>query len=295
MDPCSQRVAGRSDLQILRSELGERVWSDLARLLDSACTRPEWILLSFRAGALADVLVLAAPSEFNLPLELIRLLGGLDRRNDYSFLLRQGIEKAKSLGVAELYCTVAEDSSDASSLLQAGFNRWRKVVWFESAGPVNLEVRGYRSTEAGNFTRSEIIALIGRTSERCSDSQIELYRQRLGGMKDAEMTLQMMESTRYEPRWWRVALSREGSIVGIIFPVVAFGEPTIGYIGVIPEHRGRNIASFLLSEAWSLMKRQGHSTLSAEVDQRNVAMHRVLTKSQFNRRSQRQEWRLELE
>ncbi len=295
MDLRIQRVASRSDLQVLRSELAERAWSELARLLDSACTRPEWILLGFRAGALADVLVLAAPSEFNLPLEMIRLVGGLDAGNDGTLLLQRGIDTAKSLGVAELYCTVAGDSSDASALAKAGFSRWRTIVRFESAGPVDPEVRGYRSTEAGNFTRSEIIALVEKTSARGSDSQIELYRRRLGGMADAEMTLQMMESTRYDPRWWRVALSGEGNAVGIIFPVVAFGEPTIGYIGVVPEHRGRNIASFLLSEAWSLMKRQGLSTFFADADERNVAMHRVLTKSRFNRQPQKQEWRLELE
>jgi GNAT superfamily N-acetyltransferase len=294
MDPSIQMVVRRSDLQVLRSALGERAWSDLARLLDSACTRPEWILLSFAAGALIEVLVLAAPSEFNLPLEIIRLVGSLDPRNDYSLLLQQGIDTAKSLGVAELYCTAAQDSSDTPALLKSGFSRWRMVVRFESAGPVDIEVPGYRSMEAGNFTRSEIITLIEKTSQRCGDSQIELYRQRLGGMADAEMTLQMMESVRYDPRWWRVALSGEGNGVGIIFPVIAFGEPTIGYVGVIPEHRGRNIALFLLSEAWSAMKQEGHSTLSAEADERNVAMQRVLTKSNFIRRSQRQEWRLEL-
>jgi GNAT superfamily N-acetyltransferase len=295
MDPSIQRVARRSDLRILRSKLGERAWSDLARLLDSACTRPEWILLSFGAGASVEVLVLAAPSEFNLPLEIIRLLGNLDARSDYSILLQQGIDIAKSLGVAELYSTVAEDSSDTSALIKVGFSRWRMVVRFESTDPVDFEVQGYQSTEVRNFTRSEIITLIEKTSQRCGDSQIELYRQRLGGMADAEMTLQMMESIGYDPRWWRVALTEEGDTVGIIFPVIAFGERTIGYIGVIPEYRGRNIALFLLSEAWSVMKKEGHSTLFAEADERNVAMHRVLTKSRFSCRFRKQEWKLELE
>jgi hypothetical protein len=125
MEARSRRVAGRSDLKILRSELEKRAWGHLARLLDSACTKAEWILLSFEAGALADVLVLAAPSEFNLPLEIVRLLGGLDPKNGHSFLLQQCVETAKLLGVTELYCTVAEDSFEASSLVQAGFCRWR--------------------------------------------------------------------------------------------------------------------------------------------------------------------------
>jgi ribosomal protein S18 acetylase RimI-like enzyme len=167
-------------------------------------------------------------------------------------------------------------------------------VRFESEGPVALPARGYGSIEAGNFTRSEIIDLVAKTSERCSDSQIELYRQRLGGMADAEMTLRMMESTRYDPRWWRVALCQEGNTVGIVFPVVAFGEATIGFVGIIPEHRGRNVATFLFSEAWSVIKQHGYASLSAEADERNVSMHRALTKSQFNRSSRKQEWRLEI-
>jgi hypothetical protein len=47
-------------------------------------------------------------------------------------------------------------------------------------------------------------------------------------------------------------------------------------------------------EAWSVMKQQGHSRLCADADERNVSMYRALTKSQFRRRWQKQEWRLEL-
>ena len=91
-----------------------------------------------------------------------------------------------------------------------------------------------------------------------------------------------------------MALAPEGNAVGIVLPVMAFGEPTVGFIGTVPEHRGRNIASFLLAEAWLVIKRQGHLTLSAEADERNVSMHRALTKSQFSRRSRQQEWRMEV-
>jgi len=287
-------MARQFDLQILRSELGEGARRHLTRLLDFACTKPEWILIRFEAGVVADVLVLAAPSKFNLPLEIIRLHGGLDAGIDSLRLFQRAIKNAKGLGVRELYCSVPEDAADASALSLAGFRRWRKVVRFESAGPIDLGVRNYRSAAVGKFARAEIIALIEKTSERCSDSQIEFYRQRLGGIADAEMTLRMMESTRYDHRWWRVALAPDGNTVGIIFPVVAFGEPTVGFIGIIPKYRGRNIASFLLTEAWSVMKHQGYSTLCAEADERSVSMHRALTKSQFNRETQKQEWRLDL-
>jgi GNAT superfamily N-acetyltransferase len=294
MKRCSYRFARQSDTQILRLELREEAWSRLSRLLEFSCTKPEWIFLGFEAEALASVLALAAPSEFNLPLEIIRLHGGADGRIDSLRLFQLAIEKARVLGARELYCAIPEDSAEAFVLSEARFRRWRKVVRFESAGPPDLGVRAYRSAEVGNFKRAEIIALIEKTSERCGDSQIQFYRQRLGGIADAEMTLQMMESAGYDRRWWRVALAPNGHNLGIIFPVVAFGEPTVGFIGVIPEYRGQNIASFLLFEAWSVMKHQGHSTLCAETDERNVPMHRALTKNQFSRRWQKQEWRLDL-
>lgn len=294
MERGGYRSARQSDMQLLRAELGEAAWSRLARLLKFACTKPEWILLGFEAGKLADALALAAAGQFHPPLELIRLHGGVDTRIDSLRLFQQAIEQAKALGARELYCTAPQDSTDASVLSQVGFYRWRRVVRFESAGPVGHGARDYRSTEAGHFKRAEIIALIEKTSDRCPDSQIEFYRRRLGGFADAEMTLKMMESTRYDPGWWRVALAPQGKAVGIIFLVVAFGEPTVGFIGTIPEYRGRNIASFLIVEAWSVMKHQGHSTLCAEADERSLSMHRALTKSQFSRRCPKQEWRLEL-
>jgi GNAT superfamily N-acetyltransferase len=286
--------AGQSVLAILRSELGQSAWTDLARLLDSGCTKPGWILLGFEAGRLMNVLILAAPSEFNLPLEIIQLHRVRDRKTDCWQLFPRAIEKARELGVSELYCTVPEKSPEAAALSEAGFRRWRKIVRFESAGPVDLGVRGYRSVEAGNFPRSEVIALIEKTSEHSLDSQIEFYRKHLGTVEDAEMTLRMMESTKYQAAWWRLALAPGGEILGVIFPVLAFGEPTIGFLGIVPEYRGRKIASFLLAEAWSIMKEDGHSSLCAEVDQRSVSMQRALAKSQFTRRSPMQEWRLEL-
>ena len=59
--------------------------------------------------------------------------------------------------------------------------------------------------EVSHFERAEIVALIEKTSCGSFDSQIEYYRQRLGGIADAEVTLQMMEFSRYDVSWWRVA------------------------------------------------------------------------------------------
>src|SRR4029077_133430 len=68
MERCSYRFARQSDMQMLRSELGEGAWSHLSRLMEFSCTKPERILLGFEEEALAGALALAAPvsSTFHL-------------------------------------------------------------------------------------------------------------------------------------------------------------------------------------------------------------------------------------
>jgi GNAT superfamily N-acetyltransferase len=294
MDPCRYRFGWQSDLEILRAQIGEDRWHHFSRLLEFSCTKPEWIVLGFAAGTLAASLVLAAPSEFNLPLEIIRVHGDLDERIDPFRLFQMAIERARALGSGELYCTIPEDSKDAAFISKMRFRRWRKVVRFEFAGPSDSGAWSYHSAEAGRFARAEIVDLIEKASECSSDSQIEFYRRQLGGTGDAEWTLQMVESTIYDPRWWRVAIGPDGQMLGIILSALVFGELMVGFLGVVPNYRGQSVASFLLAESWSVMKLQGHSTFCAEADERNLAMHRALTKSQFSRQWTKQEWRLEL-
>jgi ribosomal protein S18 acetylase RimI-like enzyme len=252
------------------------------------------MVLAFAGQTLTATWALVTHTEFGLPLELFEFQGSLKGRMNSLELLQFVIEKARSLGSRELFYTVSADSTGTETISNAGFRRWRNTVRFKSTKPGSIEMRGYRSCATNTFERSEIIALLEQTSELSADSQIQLYRERLGGVKDAEMTLKVMEYTDYEPDWWRVALSPDGLLIGIVLPVLVYGEPTIGFIGVRPECRGRKIAQFLLAEAWSIMSRSGWSTLYAEADQRNASMYRALISSGFTLQCRRQEWRLDL-
>jgi hypothetical protein len=80
MERCSYRFARQSDMQMLRSELGEGAWSHLEE------------------KALAGAVALAAPVNSTFHLRSSRLHGGLDGRIDSFRLLQLAIEKAKTLG-----------------------------------------------------------------------------------------------------------------------------------------------------------------------------------------------------
>ena len=292
MESCSYRFAQQSDLQTVRSELSEEAWRRLSRLLECRCTQPDWIVLALVGKTLTATLALVTHTEFGLPLELFEFHGSL---KGCSFeLLQFVVGKARSLGSRELFYTVPADSAETAAISDAGFRHWRNTVRFKSTKLTDGGMGGYRSCAAADFDRSEIVVLLEQTSELSADSQIQFYRERLGARKDAEMTLEVMEYTQYDPNWWRVALTPGGQTIGIVLPVLVHGEPTIGFIGVRPERRGRKIAQFLLAEAWSVLSRSGRPTIYAEADQRNASMYRALISSGFTLQCRQQEWRLDL-
>jgi GNAT superfamily N-acetyltransferase len=280
-----------SVLLMLRSEMSDEDRNRFSALLRHSCTRPDWILLGFEGGALTKLLVLAAPGNLEFPVEIIPFYREPGSRNHSALLFESAIEKAGALGARELFCCSQADSAEEALLCEIGFQRWRNVVRFDDISSAEAEPSNFQFASVGDFKREAIVALVAETSESSADLQIELYRERLGEMMDAEMTLQVMESTRYDPSWWRVAVRADGKPIGVIFPVIAFGEPTVGFVGVSAKHRGRGVGSGLLSEARSVMRRHGYSTLLAETDARNLPMHRALAKSGFARRWQKQEWR----
>jgi len=288
--PC--RFTELSDLASLRSKLSAAVWNRVSILLEHSCSRPDWILLGFEDGNLAEALMLIAPREMCSPVELVRLLGRFSSKEESLRLFRCALEKAHSLGAQNLYFTAREDSRDVSLLSDLGFQKWRRIVRFERGSALPDALGGVDFVAAAEFERSEIVALIAETSAHSSDLQIQYYRRRLGEIADADMTLQVMESTKYDPRWWRVAVDSDRRAIGVICPVIAFGEPTVGFVGVIGDYRRRGVACALLAEAWSVMNRDGHSILLADTDDRNIPMHKALKKCGFTRHWEKQEWRL---
>jgi RimJ/RimL family protein N-acetyltransferase len=291
MDSLHHRFASSFDLQMLQSELSSELRNRLSDLVQTSCTRPDWILLGFEHDTLTAILILAAPTDFEFPVEIIPLRVSLSHRDASAILFESVIQKAKKLGASELFCYEPEDAADATFLSSLGFRQWRNVMRFDSAAAPQAKPASPLLPMGSNFERHTIVALIAQASEHSDDMQTQYYRERLGEIGDAEMMLQIIESTRHDKSWWRVALNAEGQPIGIVIPIIGFGEPTIGFIGVSPGVRGRGVATRLLLEARSVVAHHGYSSLSAETDAGNRAMHRALAKSGFVRQWQKQEWR----
>lgn len=81
--------------------------------------------------------------------------------------------------------------------------------------------------------------------------------------------------------WWRLAYTPAGELVGLSAPCRNYGDPLIGYIGVVPEHRGHGFAYDLLVEATHLLADEGVDRIVAGTDQTNYPMAAAFAKAGY--------------
>jgi RimJ/RimL family protein N-acetyltransferase len=81
--------------------------------------------------------------------------------------------------------------------------------------------------------------------------------------------------------WWRLAYTPAGELVGLSAPGRNYGDPVIGYIGVVPEHRGHGYAYDLLVEATHMLAGEGVDRIVAGTDQANYPMAATFAKAGY--------------
>ncbi|MFE0258097.1 GNAT family N-acetyltransferase [Streptomyces sp. NPDC059010] len=72
--------------------------------------------------------------------------------------------------------------------------------------------------------------------------------------------------------WWQLAHTPDGDLAGIHIPAHNPSGPTVGFIGVVPERRGRGYAYDLLAECTHFLVEQGAEFVTAATDRGNFPM-----------------------
>lgn len=79
--------------------------------------------------------------------------------------------------------------------------------------------------------------------------------------------------------WWQVAHTPDGDLVGIHIPARNPSGPCVGFIGVVPEHRGNGYAYDLLAECTHCLVEQGAEFIAGATDQGNIPMAASFTRA----------------
>ena len=97
----------------------------------------------------------------------------------------------------------------------------------------------------------------------------------------AQMSVEQAAIRHYEdelaqyasPReWWRIATLPDGEPVGFVTPGRNNYNPIIGYLGVLPAHRGNGYIDDILAEGTRILAAQNVPRIRAATDLDNVPM-----------------------
>ncbi|MGW4399188.1 GNAT family N-acetyltransferase [Amycolatopsis nivea] len=120
---------------------------------------------------------------------------------------------------------------------------------------------------------NEILGLMTRVLDGTLDahSRADLTRMsaRAAAIRHYEDELAHYRSPR---DWWRVATLPDGTPVGFVTPARNDYHPVIGYLAVLPEHRGNGYIDDILAEGTRFLAAQDVPRIRAATDLGNVPM-----------------------
>jgi RimJ/RimL family protein N-acetyltransferase len=127
----------------------------------------------------------------------------------------------------------------------------------------------------------EMLALFARVDEGTLDAYTRRDLDRDGPEAAARELLDGMLWMPGSRDWWRLATLPSGEPVGIVLPSRNYQSAVIGFVGVLPEHRGRGYAADLLAEGTAVLAAQGEDRIVADTDTGNVPMHAAFERSGY--------------
>lgn len=109
-------------------------------------------------------------------------------------------------------------------------------------------------------------------------------RHALATMDPVDQARQDVEGYKSMPgdrAWWRLVHSPDGRLIGLALPSANHGGPVVGYLGVVPEHRGQGYVADLLGEITRFHAERGVQRIVADTDSTNLPMARAFERAGY--------------
>jgi GNAT superfamily N-acetyltransferase len=273
---------------------------EVADDLEQGRRRPEWTWLAVRDGRLVGRLALWAPVGGTEPTQLdifdtdaslpeaaqrevgaalldaahTELLSGLTTPPEYArYLAADWRDDAHSRRATEVLLELMENAG-ARFVVERLRLEWREGTPISAPDP-RLTFRPFDSDD-------ELIDLTTRALAGTLDAHSVEELAAADARAVAESQYADEFSNYASPReWWRVATLETGESVGFVFPARNSYRHIIGYIGVLPEHRGNGYIDGILSEGTRVLASAGADYIRASTDLGNEPMANAFSRQGY--------------
>lgn len=291
-----------------------RVAETLAYLnttIDAGSTKPEWCFAVEQGGEPIGRIALwsipnGPPADFvlfDLPWDRVDIddLAAATLQAASDIMRKHGAKHA-----AHMLDTPAQwpqwqthHSVRASVLAQAGFKPRRETMRFlllpntprPKVERAALEFRNL--TQVGNavFKRAMTSVTRGTFDQMTANLVTEI-----GADAETEQSFTELQQVGFDPSWWELAYDAENHLIGLVMPTMLGRHMgTIGYIGVVPEQRGRGYIDTLLARATDTLLSLDIQQIRADTDVSNAPMAAAFTRAGYTNFATRREYQRKLE
>ncbi|MFD9408194.1 GNAT family N-acetyltransferase [Streptomyces sp. NPDC059989] len=260
----------------------------LGQLLDRKCTRPEWCLVAEGSdGRPSGSVVLWTIPGHEVPLAVVLFEAPEDSPETGIALLDAAAAKARELGATELEHVVdspaqapqfQRDPQRRGELLRgARFTVVRDGLRFshQVSGELPADDPRLDFRSLADLGRQPFIDVLQELLADTADARLAADVQRHGLRRAAELLFEETAELRHEPDWWEIGYDADGTPAVVSLPAENPSVPVIGFVGVIPAHRGKGYAVSVVRRSTRVLAANGATEVRGDCDRANVAMARA--------------------
>lgn len=156
----------------------------------------------------------------------------------------------------------------------------RRYEWTPAAGlPERSDRLAFRPVGAADTDL--VLAALRQISWGSLDIHTVREVRRVGVEEAALAQFAGLDSLGGPRSWWRLAFTPNWQLAGIAVPSRNFEGPIIGFIGVVPGHRGAGYGRDLLAGATDILAAEGADRIRADTDSTNIPMAAVFERAGY--------------
>jgi ribosomal protein S18 acetylase RimI-like enzyme len=154
----------------------------------------------------------------------------------------------------------------------AGFTHEVERLRFEWTRAAGVAEPDGRLTFAAEPDDARMLEVFRRIGDGSLDDETRRNRARMSPTETARAEMDFYLSAPGKREWWRTAHTPDGTLAGLAVPSATSYGPNVGFLGVVPELRGRGYARQILDAITRSHAGRGAERVTATTDAANYPM-----------------------